>query len=197
MADLTPVYVSQDEFFVFLKTAEGRFELVDGEITVMGRVNQRHQEIIMNAAASLHAQLRGGRCRPTIADTAVSTVGGNVRYPDVVVDCGQRNDQSMRATTLTLVIEMLSRSTSLFDSHRKLNEYKSHQDIKYIVLFDPDGAHALLHYREDAGWRERAYDDLNDVIEFPEIEASLALSDVYYYLELKPCRGGGQTVICG
>jgi Uma2 family endonuclease len=185
MAEPARIYMSEDEFFEFLKTAEGRFELVDGEMTMMAGANQRHQDIAANTLATLHAQLRGGKCRPTAADTAVTT-NGNVRYPDVVVDCGRRNDQSVRATTPTLVIEVLSQSTRLFDSHKKLNEYKSHPDIKYIVLVDTDSARALLHYRDGAGWRERVYEDLNEVIEFPEIGASLALSDVYYGLEIKP-----------
>jgi len=187
MAEPALVYVSEDEFFEFLKTAEGRWELVDGEISMMAGANQRHQEIVMNTAASLHTQLRGSQCRPTTADTAVKT-NGNIRYPDVVVDCGQRNDQSMWATTPTLVIEVLSPSTRLFDSHKKLNEYKSHPDISYVLLVDADLARALLHYREGEGWRERVFESLNDVIAFPEIEASLALNDVYYGLEFKPAR---------
>jgi Uma2 family endonuclease len=131
-------------------------------------------------------QLRGRRCRATTADTAVSTVGGNIRYPDVVVDCGQRNDQSMLATTPTLVIEVLSQSTKSFDSHRKVSEYKSHPDIKYILLVDTDNACSLLHYREGDGWHEVVFNGLDDVIEFPEIGASLALRDIYDGLEFKP-----------
>jgi Uma2 family endonuclease len=185
MAEPARLYMSEDEFFEFLKSAEGRFELVDGELTMIAGANQRHQDIAANTLATLHAQLRGGKCRPTAADTAVTT-NGNVRYPDVVVDCGPRNDQSLRATTPILVVEVLSQSTRLFDSHKKLSEYKSHPDIKYIVLVDTDNARALLHYREGAIWREKVYEDLSDVIKLPEIGASLALSDVYFGLELKP-----------
>lgn len=185
MAEPARVYMSEDEFFEFLKTAEGRFELVDGEMTMMAGANQRHQDIAANTLATLHLQLRGGKCRPTAADTAV-TANGNVRYPDVVVDCGPRDDQSMRATKPTLVIEVLSQSTRTFNSHKKLNEYKSHPDVKYIVLVDTDSARLLLHYRDGAGWSERIYENLTDIIEFSEIGASLALSDVYYGLELKP-----------
>ena len=186
MAEPARTYMSDDEFFEFVQTADGRFELIDGEPVMMAGANQRHQAVVMNTAGSLHAQLRGRRCRPTTADTAVLTIGGNVRYPDVVVDCGQRNDQAMRATTPTLVIEVLSQSTRLFDSHKKVNEYKSHPDIKYILLVDTDNACSLLHYREGDGWQEVVYNSLDDVIEFPEIGASLALRDIYDGLEFKP-----------
>lgn len=185
MAEPALAHVSEGQFFEFLRTAEGRFELVDGEIRMMAGANQRHQTIAANILATLHGQLRGGKCRPTAADTAVSA-NGNVRFPDIVVDCGRRDDQSMRATTPTLVIEVLSQSTQLFDSHKKLNEYKSHADIAYIALIDAASTRALLHYRKGAEWRERVYDDLDAVMEFPEIGASLALSDIYFGLELEP-----------
>jgi len=185
MAEPARVYISEDEFFEFLATAEGRFELVDGEITMMAGANQRHQDIAANTLATLHAQLRGTKCRPTAADTAVKT-HGNIRYPDVVVDCGPRNDRSTWATTPVLALEVLSQSTRLFDSHMKLIEYKAHPDIQYIILVDTESASALLHYRQGDGWRERVYENLNDVIEFPEIGASLAMNDVYYGLEFGP-----------
>ena len=99
---------------------------------------------------------------------------------------GKRDDQAMCATTPTLIIEILSPSTRGFDSHRKIIEYKSHPDIKYILLIDTNNACSLLHYRDDEGWAEVMYDNLDDVIEFPEIGVSLALNDIYYGLELKP-----------
>ena len=84
------------------------------------------------------------------------------------------------------MIEVLSQSTRLFDSHKKLNEYKSHPDITYVLLVDTESPSALLHYRQGEGRRERVYEILDDVIAFPEIGASLALSDVYYGPEFKP-----------
>jgi hypothetical protein len=53
--------MSEDEFFEFLKTAEGRFKLVDDEMTMMAGANQRHQDIAANTLVTLHAQLRGGK----------------------------------------------------------------------------------------------------------------------------------------
>ena len=107
MAEPARIYMSEDEFFEFLKTAEGRFELVDGEMTMMAGANQRHQDIAANTLATLHAQLRGGKCRPTAADTAVTT-NGNVRYPDVVVDCGPPDPSAKTASRPTVIVEVTS-----------------------------------------------------------------------------------------
>jgi Uma2 family endonuclease len=186
MAQRAAAYMTEDEFFEFAQARDEKWELVDGEPMMMAGANQRHQDIAANTLSSLHTQLRGKQCRPTAADTGVPTVNGNIRYPDVVVDCGQRDDQAMRATAPTLVIEVLSPSTRGFDSHRKVAEYKSHPDVKYILLIDTNNACSLLHFRDDRGWDEVIYDSLDDIIGFPEIGASLALSDIYYGLEFKP-----------
>jgi len=179
-------YMTEDEFFEFVQTRDEKWELINGEPMMMAGATQRHQDIAANTLTSLHTQLRGKKCRPTAADTGVPTINGTIRYPDVVVDCGKRDDQAMRATAPTLVIEVLSPSTRGFDSHKKVIEYKSHPDIKYILLIDTNNACSLLHFRDGEGWGEVMYDSLDDVIEFPEIGATLALSDIYYGLELKP-----------
>jgi Uma2 family endonuclease len=173
------------EFFAFVQTRDEKWELIDGEPMMMAGANQRHQDIAANTLTALHTQLRGKKCRPTAADTGVATMSGTIRYPDIVVDCGKRDDQAMLATAPAVVIEVLSPSTRGFDSHKKVIEYKSHPDIKYIVLIDANSACALLHHRVGDAWTEIIYDNLEDIIDFPEIGATLALTDIYDGLELK------------
>jgi len=181
-------YMTEAEFFDFVLTRDEKWELVNGEPLMMAGVNQRHQAIAANTLTSLHTQLRGGKCRATVSGTAVPTINGTIRYPSVVVDCGKRDDPAMRSTAPTLVIEILSPSSRCFDSHKKVIEYKSHHEIKYILLIDAIKACSLLHYRDSVGWGEVMYDSLDDVVEFPEIGATLKLSDVYDGLGLKPAR---------
>lgn len=193
-------YMSEDEFFDFVHERDEKWELIDGVPVMMAGANQRHQAIVANTFATLYNQLRGKPCRPTTADTAVSTGGNTVRYPDVVVDCGKRDDQSMFATEPTLVIEVLSPSTRSFDSHRKVLEYKSNPDIRYILIIDTDNECCLLHYRDGEGWQEIMYDSPEDIIDVPGIGATLSLSEIYAGLEFRPrllrqptCSTCGQT----
>lgn len=178
--------MSQADFFAFAQGREDRWELVDGQPVMMAGANQRHQEIAANTLTTLRTQLRGSHCRTTAADSGVASSGENVRYPDVVIDCGQRDDTSMKATTPTVVIEVLSPSTRAIDSHLKLAEYKSNPDIQCIILIDTDAICTLLHRRTGDGWEEIAFRDIGDVIDLPEVNAKLALRDVYEGLEFKP-----------
>jgi len=178
--------MSEGQFFEFLQTQDEKWELVDGQPVMMAGANQRHQTVVANTAGSLFGKLRGSKCRPTTADTAVSLPGGSIRFPDVVVDCGPRNDESMVATMPTVVIEVLSRSTKIFDSQVKLIEYKANPAIRCIVLIDPDDTCSILHRRAGAGWEETIYRDIDDVINLPEVGTSLALREIYDGLEFKP-----------
>lgn len=181
-----PSEMSEDAFLEFIQTRDEKWEPVDGEAVIMAGSNQRHQAIVANTLAALHNQLREKGCRPTAVKSGISTIFGTVRFPAIVVDCGRRDDQSMLATEPMLVVEVLSPSTRDFDSHRKVFEYKSKPGIRYILLIDTNDACALLHAREGEGWCETLYQRFGDVIDFPELGATLALSDTYDGLDFKP-----------
>ena len=145
--------MTEPEFDAFLQAREERWELLDGAPIMMIRTTQRHQDIVANILAALHEPLRGTGCRPTCSRTGVRTGAGTIRVPDLIVDCGSGDDEGMCATTPALVIEVLSPSRDHFDTHLWVSVYKTHRDITCIILTDPDAARAILHRREDAGWR--------------------------------------------
>lgn len=178
--------MSEDEFFAFVRDRDEKWELVEGVPVMMAGASQRHQAIAANVFASLYNQLRGKPCRPTSADTGVAIGTGTVRYPDIVVDCGKRDDESMFASEPALVIEVLSPSTRSFDSHRKVLEYKSNPQIRYILLIDTNEPGCLLHYRESDGWEETMHDRLEAVVVFPAIGVTMSLAVLYDGIEFKP-----------
>src|SRR5487761_2458502 len=126
------------EFLDWQQHQELRHELVDGRPVAMAGARQRHDRITANALGELHGQLRGQPCRVFTADLGVVTPGGNVRRPDIGVQCGPFEDESMEASQPRLVAEVLSRSTRTLDQVGKLDEYKSIESIKTIVLIDPE-----------------------------------------------------------
>lgn len=186
MAEQSSNLWSERQFFDFLTSQDEKWEFVDGQPVMMAGANQRHQDIAANILASLRTQLRGTKCRPTAANTGVASSGGNVRFPDVVVDCGPRDDQAMMATVPMLVIEVLSPSRRSIDSHLMVEEYKCHPRIMYVLLIDTDQAAALLHLRDEDGWVSNLCDDIKGVIDFPGIGASLAMADIYEGLDIEP-----------
>ena len=147
MSQITRNSLTEPAFFALIAGREERWELIGGEPVMMAPTTQRHANIVANVLATLHGQLRGTVCRPTCAWTGVRTGAGTIRYPDLVVDCGNRHDHEMCATTPVVVCEVLSPARDQFDTHLRVLEYKTHSDIACILLIDPDNPRAILHRR--------------------------------------------------
>src|SRR6202041_1457742 len=101
-----------DEFFDWQARQPERYELVDGfPIRMMAGARNVHDDIVVNLLAELRTQLRGSGCRPFTGDGSIETIPGQIRRPDVGVDCGQRDPAGLKAALPRMVAEVLSPTT--------------------------------------------------------------------------------------
>jgi Uma2 family endonuclease len=179
--------MSQEEFLRWILTQEIRHELVDGEPVMMAGANRRHDRIASRTQRSLGNQLDGHKCQPFTSDTAIRIPAGNIRYPDLGVDCGPFDDHSMAASEPTLVVEILSSNTRAFDRTDKIEEYKTVESLDYILLVDPDFPQVRLYWRDDdRAWQTRRITGIEAVVALPRIGITLSLGDMYDGLEFRP-----------
>lgn len=178
--------LTEAQFFAWLALQETRHELVDGQPRAMVGATRRHDRIVTNTIAALHVRLRGGRCVVNSADTAIRIPNGNIRYPDVSVDCGRFLDRDRAADAPALVVEVLSPSTSAFDQSRKLEEYKSVAALRHALIVDPDQPGIIAHRRAASGWESRFAGGLDAVVEIAALDIALPLAEVYQGLDFRP-----------
>jgi Uma2 family endonuclease len=172
--------LSAEKFFEWLEIQELKYELVDGQPVLMAGADRNHNDIVMNATLSIGNQLKGKPCRPYSSDFAIKIPSGNIRYPDMSVDCGGSDGKDKVANAPALVIEVLSKSTRAIDSHLKLDEYQSIPSIKYILLVDQDAAFVIFHSRNDEGdWTHQAIIGLDSTIDLKALNVSISISDLY------------------
>jgi Uma2 family endonuclease len=183
--------MTQEEFFAWQERQDKLYELVDGlpvlPPKMMTGASQRHDRIVVNIIASLHRQLRDTPCRPTTDDLAVRIPAGNVRRPDVTVECGgQGGADELAVREPRAVIEVLSPSTMNFDRIRKLPEYQTILSIAYILLIDSATPRVDLWSREaDGRWLQVKHNGLSARVELKAIGAVLPLADVFEGLEFE------------
>src|SRR5579862_6978937 len=107
-----------EEFFAWQERQAERYELVDGfPVRMMVGARNVHDDIVVNVVADLRNQLRGSHCRPFTGDGSVETRPGQIRRPDVGVDCGPRKPWGLKAESPRLVVEVLSPTTRDFDTY--------------------------------------------------------------------------------
>lgn len=133
----------------------------NGDANMTAGVVQRHQLLVANTLAALHAQL-GGECR-----LSTNTFG-------VVAE----RDGSI------LVIDIFIPSMPDFASHKRVFGYRQNPEIKHILLIDPDRPQAILHSRCD-GWESRMCTSVEAAIELPAVGATLVMSDIYRGVEIE------------
>ena len=148
---------TEEEFFRWLERQEERYELVDGEPRTLPETGQRHNRLVSHLFGALFRRLRDDGCRCVLWNTALRIPGGNLRYPDVLVDEASYQPCDLAARNPVLVADVLSPSTRVFDDTWKLEEYPGVPMLRHILVLDPEEPRARLHSRgseaEDWDWR--------------------------------------------
>jgi Uma2 family endonuclease len=184
MAETQLRRMTPDEFLAWQEKQDKLYELVDGlpvlPLKMMTGATQTHDRVAVNIIATLHRQLRGSPCRPTTDDLAVRIPAGNIRRPDITVECGEAGRREMTVRDPRAVVEVLSPSTRTFDRFRKLVEYQSIDSLQHILLVDTEAPRIDVVTRAAAaGWSTAQYEGLDAIIELPAINANLKLADVF------------------
>lgn len=184
--------MTPEEFFVWQRDQDELFELVDGHPVprhrMMTGASMQHDRATVNIIISLGNQLRGKACRPTTADVAIRTSIKGLRRPDVMVECAPLTRDTYEAREPRLVVEVLSPSTTSIDQTRKVEEYKRHPTLAYILLVETLEPQALLYLRTSGTWEIESFEGIDAIIALPAIGAELALADVYDGLTFPPRR---------
>lgn len=174
-------YMTPDQFLEWSLDQPDRWELVHGMPIQMAGATRTHDTIVVNLIVELGVRLRGKPCRPNTADVATQIPNGNVRRPDVTVDCGGPPDNSLKSDRPTVFFEVLSKSTRTIDMVRKAEEYKSLPSVRHIVLLEPDRPRAWLWSRTDetVDWSHQDIEGAQGAIDLFAIQVSLPFSVVY------------------
>jgi Uma2 family endonuclease len=177
-----------EEFFAWQEMQPERYELVDGfPVKMMAGARNVHDDIVVNVLAELRNQLRGSDCRPFTGDGSIETKPGQIRRPDIGIDCGRRDPNATKASSPRVVVEVLSPTTRDFDTIGKLDEYKLVDGLERILVIEPNAPEVIIWERGPERWQRSVLRGLDQRVEMPEIRATLPLAEIYDGVEF-PAR---------
>jgi len=182
-ASQTPTPVSIAEYLEGEASSPAKHEYLGGAIHAMAGGSNRHNTIAGNAFASFHLQLRGGPCRPFNSDTKVRIdLPDHTRfyYPDAMVVCTPNAESDHYQERPVVLVEVLSDATRRTDLGEKRDAYRMLPSLKALLFIESATASILANRRKaDGGFAEERYEGTGAIVPLPEIEATLALADLY------------------
>ena len=183
MANAVLKEMTVEEFFLWCRDQDERYEFVDGfpvPLRSMAGASATHDAISVNLIALLRRQLRSSGCRPTTPDAAVRTSIKRLRRPDVTIECAPPETKSYETRNPIAVFEVLSPTTRKNDRNVKLQEYMRHPSLRVIVHIDPDLMDVLVYTRSETGiWDTERFETAADLVRVPGTPVALALSAIY------------------
>ncbi len=160
-----------------------RHEYYDGEISAMTRTSYNHNRIAVDFARAAANSLDGSSCEVFAGDARVCTPDGLYTYPDVMIVCGGVEFTADRLETSTnpvVIVEVLSKSTRLYDKGQKFDSYKRLETLREYILIEQTRVYAEQHSKDEQGsWTLEAFEHLHNILNLSSVKARIKLSDLY------------------
>lgn len=180
-----------DEYLALEEKSEVRHEFYNGEITAMAGGTVNHNRLTRRVANLLEQQSSLKNCGVFSENIKVDVrAGGHMPYPDVIVTC---HPFDLRGNNLVvrqprLLVEVLSKSTAQKDRDEKWHDYRKMPSLWYYVLVNQYSTTVELYSRveETDEWIYTVYENREDVVVLPRLNAELSVGAIYEGIELIP-----------
>ena len=184
--------VSVNDYLAGELVSPVKHEYLGGTVYAMAGAQNVHNLIATNILGSLHARLRGHRCRPYNSDTKIRIrLPDQVRfyYPDASVICRPNPQADSFQDEPAVIVEVVSPATRRTDEGEKKDAYLTIPSLCAYLVVEQEFPTAVLYRRTEQGFLREVHDGLDMVIPLAEIEVELPLAEVYDGVELVPEPG--------
>ncbi|WP_375452087.1 Uma2 family endonuclease [uncultured Devosia sp.] len=104
-----------------------------------------------------------------------------------VVDCGPPNASALTAPKPTIVVDVSSPGTAVFDCGAKLREYEGVDGIDTVLQIESEIALVKVSRPQQGGtWTEKTIEDYAVAIPLPSLARSITLNEIYDTLDTRP-----------
>lgn len=189
-------YLTPAEYLAIERKSEYKSEYIDGVIVAMTGASRKHNLISFNLAGEINRQLKGRPCEGYAGDMRVRVPSTRLyTYPDVVVVCDEPQFEDDQVDTLlnpTLIVEVLSKSTEIYDRGTKFSFYRTIETLAEYLLVAQNECRVEHYIRQAEGrWLLSDYHSLDDTVALASVGCELALREVYDKVALPQDDDGG------
>jgi len=203
MFALEQTYITPEQYLAIEYNAEFRSEYFAGQMFAMSGTSEPHNVLVTNLVTEINIQFRHKPCRVYSTDMKVRvSETGLFTYPDVIAVCGEPELLNKRKDVLlnpTVLVEVLSDSTELYDRTGKFEHYRHLPSLQDYLLVSQQTMKIEHYVRQSAEqWLLTVAEGPEAVITLDSIGCRLLLADIYEKVALEAAnplqiRSGGLT----
>ncbi len=154
-----------------------------------------HTLIVSHLVRELGNQLKTKDCFVYPTDLRLYVrENGLYTYPDAIVGCGRPKFVDAMNDTLTnptVLIEVLSPSTEVYDRGKKFEMYRELASPQEYLLVAQDHYSVETYWRRpDGSWLYSSYASPDDTVLFRSLECAVSMNEVYARVQFDNPEGG-------
>jgi len=171
--------MSATEYLQMEKQATSRHEFVNGVVYAMAGGSREHNMIVGDVFAALLSRVEPP-CTAFTSDTKVKVRAVSDEcfyYPDATMTCSELDNDRCGITQLSLMVEVLSRSTEDADRGYKFDHYRLLPSLQEYVLVHQERARAEITRRR-ADWQNEGCEPEESIL-LDSIGATVPIAQFY------------------
>ena len=194
MSEPAPRGMTVDEFLRWEDGTDMRYELVGGFVVAMAPPSPGHSRLAGRLGGAIEEVLRGRPPCGTHSEAGIARSDRNdaCYVADIAVTCEplRREDRLIREPIL--IVEILSPSTTAFDRHTKVPDYRRIPSVQEILLLDSDSVFAEVLRREGDHWITEIVQGSAATLSLSSVPLTIAMADLYEGIPLPEPRPARQ-----
>lgn len=174
-------YLSEEDYLAMEMSSQERHEYVDGAVFAMTGASRAHNQISLNLASFLHAQVKNTPCHVYMSDVKLKIAQRRTYYyPDLMLGCSKNETDAYAISEPCLIIEILSPATALTDKREKLVAYQNVPSVQEYCLVAQDKYRVEKYTRQanQHDWQLGQYGK-GDAIRFDCVDGEISLAELY------------------
>ncbi len=177
-------WFTEEEYLKMERVSLTKHEYYQGEIFAMAGTSDEHSIIFTNLFGDLAYRTKGRSCRPYGSDTRVYIPENTLyTYPDISIFCRDikfRDKEKDNYIGPSVLIEILSSSTRIYDQGDKFKLYRDIPTLKEYILVDSEAVGIdVWRLNGQKNWVLQRYKDLLSILEIQTVGFTLSLKEIY------------------
>ena len=171
------------EYMAMEEKSVERHDFYYGELFAMAGATAIHHQICQNINVALINKFKREGCFVSLEGVRLELVEENFYlYPDIFLTCDEQDKKNNLFKKFpSIIFEVLSESTALYDKGVKLQYYKRVESLRYYVLVSQKEIMVELYSRIDDTkiWKYQTFESIDEVIEFDRLGFVLPIATIY------------------